>query len=76
MATQKVKVEVRKGKDGKPDIQRALKLFKSKVEESGHLKELRERQQFLKPSVVKRKQTQQAKRENQWKLEREKGEGV
>jgi small subunit ribosomal protein S21 len=69
MATQKVKVEVRKGKDGKPDIQRALKLFKNKVEESGHLKELRDRQQFLKPSVVKRKQTQQAKRENTWRIQ-------
>lgn len=71
MATQKVRVEVRKGKDGKLDIQRALKLFKNKVEESGHLKELRERQQFLKPSVVKRKQKQDAIRTQIWDRSRD-----
>lgn len=71
MATQKVRVEVRRGKDGKPDIQRALKMFKNKVEESGHLKELRERQEFLKPSVVKRKQKQDAIRTQIWDRSRD-----
>lgn len=41
-------------KDGK--IDRALKQFKRKFKQTGIVKELRERQQFTKPSVKKRKQ--------------------
>ncbi len=47
------------------EISSMLKRFKRKVEDSGHLIELRERKEFLKPSVVKRKQRQEAERK-QW----------
>ena len=40
-------------KDGE-NIERALKKFKRKFEKTGVLKELRTRQQFNKPSVLKR----------------------
>ena len=38
------------------DINKALKLLKKKVEDSGHLQELRDRKEYKKPSVVKREQ--------------------
>ena len=47
----------------KGDINRALKKYKRKVNDSGHLMELRERQEFKKPTTVRRKQKQQAIRE-------------
>jgi len=37
-------------------IEKALKKFKRKFEKTGIVKELRSRQAFAKPSVVKRKQ--------------------
>lgn len=37
-------------------IERALKKYKKKFERTGVVKELRERQQFTKPSVKRRKQ--------------------
>ena len=37
-------------------IERALKKFKRKFEKVGTVKELRSRQAFAKPSVIKRKQ--------------------
>ena len=40
-------------KDGE-NIERALKKFKRKFEKTGDIKELRSRQQFDKPSVLKR----------------------
>lgn len=40
-------------KDGE-NIERALKKFKRKFEKTGVIKELRERQAFIKPSVEKR----------------------
>ncbi|MCH4148393.1 MAG: 30S ribosomal protein S21 [Prevotella sp.] len=40
-------------KDGK-NIERALKKFKRKFEKTGVVKELRARQQYDKPSVLKR----------------------
>lgn len=40
-------------KDGE-NIERALKKFKRKFEKTGVMKELRSRQQFDKPSVLKR----------------------
>ena len=55
-----VSVQVRKG-----DIQKALKIFKRRVSESGHLFEVRKRQEFTKPTTIRRKQKQQAIRENQ-----------
>lgn len=55
-----VGVKVRKG-----ELHKALKLFKRKVEASGHLMELRERREYLKPSVKKRLQRNKAIREHQ-----------
>ena len=66
MKNSKVAVKVIKG-----NIQQALKKFKNKTMDSGHLQELRERQQFLKPSVVKRKQIKDAIRREQWDREKE-----
>jgi small subunit ribosomal protein S21 len=37
-------------------IDKALKKYKKKFEKTGVIKELRARQQFIKPSVVRRKQ--------------------
>lgn len=42
-------------KEGEP-IEKALKKFKKKFEKTGVLKELRERQKFIKPSVVRRQE--------------------
>ena len=42
------------------NIERALKKFKRKFEKTGIVKELRSRQAFIKPSVVKRKQSMHA----------------
>ena len=67
MKNSKVKVKVVKG-----NIQQALKKFKNKTMDSNHLQELRERQQFDKPSVVKRKMKKDAIRKEQW--DREKGD--
>ena len=55
-----VSVKVIKG-----DINRALKKFKRGVMDSGHLLELRERKEYTKPKTVRRKQKQQAIREQQ-----------
>ena len=44
------------------EISSMLKRFKRKVEDSGHLIELRNRKEYLKPSVVKRKAKQEAVR--------------
>jgi small subunit ribosomal protein S21 len=45
-----VSVQVRNG-----DINKALKIFKKRGFNSGHLMELRERQEYTKPTVTKRK---------------------
>lgn len=66
MATKKVIVEVRNG-----DINRALKLYKRKSMDSGHLQELKDRQQYTKPTTVRRKQKQQAIRLNARRLQDE-----
>ena len=50
-----VTVNVRKG-----DINKALKIFKRAVMDSGHLFELRERQEYTKPTTIRRKQKQKA----------------
>ena len=41
-------------------LDRALKKFKKKFEKTGVLRELRERQQFTKPSVKRRKEVLKA----------------
>jgi len=66
MKNSKVSVKVIKG-----DIQKALKKFKSKVNESSHLNEYKDRREYLKPSVVKRKQLKDAIREQKWSHEKE-----
>ena len=63
MSTKKVIVEVRNG-----DVNRALKLFKRKTMDSGHLQEVRDRKQYTKPTTVRRKQKQKAIRMNQLNL--------
>ena len=55
-----VSVKVIKG-----DINRALKKYKRRVNDSGHLLELRERKTYKKPTTVRRKAKQQAIREQQ-----------
>tara|TARA_E500000331_G_C16954199_1_gene581892 strand:+ start:223 stop:492 length:270 start_codon:yes stop_codon:yes gene_type:complete len=55
-----VSIKVRNG-----DIQKALKVFKRRVSDSGHLFEVRKRQEYIKPTTVRRKQKQQAIRANQ-----------
>ena len=42
------------------NIERALKKFKRKFEKTGVLKELRSRKQFVKPSLVKRRNMEKA----------------
>lgn len=49
----------------KGDINRALKKYKRKVNDSGHLLELRERKTYTKPKTIRRKQKLQAIREQQ-----------
>ena len=63
-----VTVQVRNG-----DLKKALSVFKKKVANSGHLIELKGRQEYLKPSVVKRLQKNKAvrARKKQERIERE-----
>ncbi len=42
------------------NIEKALKKFKRKFEKTGVMKELRSRQAFTKPSIVKREQVKKA----------------
>lgn len=42
------------------NIDRALKRFKRKFDRTGTMRQLRKRQQFTKPSVVRRQQVQKA----------------
>ena len=73
MSVTLVSVEVRNG-----DIQKALKLFKKKVEASGHIQELRERKEFKKPSVKKREQKNKVlyRLQKQRKLEQDRERGI
>lgn len=63
----RVTVIVRNG-----DINKALKVFKKKVNDSGHLLELRERKEYTKPKTVRRTMKLKAIRENQRRLIAEK----
>jgi ribosomal protein S21 len=58
-----IKVVVKNG-----DIAKALKVFKKKVNDSGHLLELRDRKEFTKPKTVRRTIKLKAIRENQRKV--------
>lgn len=63
----RVTVIVRNG-----DINKALKVFKKKVNESGHLLELRDRKEFVKPTTARRLTKEKAIRENQRQILNEK----
>ena len=49
----------------KGDINRALKKYKRRVNDSGHLLELRERKYYTKPKTIRRAEKQKAIREQQ-----------
>ena len=72
MAIVLASVEVRNN-----DINKALKILKRKVEDSGHLQELRERKEYKKPSVIKREKMNEvlykAKKAIQTEKDRERG---
>ncbi len=59
-------------KDGE-NIDRALKRFKRKFDRTKTMKTLRERKEFTKPSVVRRKQVQKAKYIQAIRTDEEKG---
>ena len=50
-----VSVQVRNG-----NIQKALKIFKRRIDDSGHLQLLRTKQQYTKPTTKRRKQNNRA----------------
>jgi small subunit ribosomal protein S21 len=56
MGVSLVKVVVRDG-----NIQKALQVYKKKVERSGHIEELKRRREYNKPSVIKHKLDQDIK---------------
>ncbi len=51
-----LKIKVKKGEK----IESALKRLKRKFRDTGVMKQLRERKEFLKPSIIRRKQIQKA----------------
>lgn len=53
--TTRASVEVRNG-----DIVKALKVFKRKVIQSGHLEILKNRKEYIKPSLQRRREMQKA----------------
>ncbi len=67
MSKKKVSVEVRNG-----DINKALKVFKNQVYDSGHLQEVRDRQEYTKPTTARRKEKLTAIRNEQRRVEQEK----
>ena len=52
-------------------IDRALKKYKRKFEKTGVVKELRERQKFTKPSIIKREERRKAIYIQQLRLQEE-----
>jgi small subunit ribosomal protein S21 len=52
-------------------IEKALKKFKRKVEKTGLIKQLRERQKFTKPSIVRREEIKRAIYSNTFKANQE-----
>jgi len=47
------------------NVEKALRIFSKKVQTSGKLKEYKERQQFEKPSIKKKREKSAAKRREQ-----------
>lgn len=64
-----LRVEVRNG-----DFNKALRLFKKKVQEAGIIQEVRDRQQYVKPSEVRKKA--KAAGRKRWLKKQEKLEGA
>ena len=66
-------VEVKNG-----DIQKALKLFKKKVDQSNHIQELKDRREYKKPSVVKREKMNKVlyRLQKERKLEQDRERGI
>ncbi len=52
-----LRIKVKKGEK----IEGALKRLKRKLRDTGVMKQLRERKEFTKPSIIRRKQIQKAK---------------
>lgn len=52
-------------------IEKALKKFKRKVEKTGLIRNLRERQKFTKPSIQRREEIKKAIYSNQYKQKQE-----
>jgi small subunit ribosomal protein S21 len=48
------------------NLEKALKVLKNKFFKTGMTKELRDRKEFLKPSVIKRLEKEKAKRKNKF----------
>lgn len=59
-----LRVEVRDG-----NVEKALRIFSKKVQNSGILKEYKERQEFVKPSVKKRRAKKAAAKEGHTSLD-------
>ena len=51
----------------KGNIERALKLFKSKFKKTGTLKEVRERKNFIKPSLKRKIQKEKSIKRDKYK---------
>ena len=49
------------------NVEKALGIFKRKVKDSGLMYELREREHYKKPSVLKKEMKNRAKARNYWK---------
>lgn len=62
-----VTIKVRNG-----DLAQALKVFKKKVSASGHIDELKKRQEYIKPTTKRRLVKQKAKRRNDLQVLNEK----
>lgn len=56
--------------DGK--FEKAMRLFKKKIEESGLLKDLKEREEYVKPSIQRKLDRNAAKRRWKKKLQQDK----
>jgi len=63
----KTRTEVRNG-----NIEKALKQFKRKTIDSGHLQELKDRKEYTKPKTIRRREKQQAIRREQLRVWNEK----
>ena len=61
-----LRVEVEEGR-----FEKALRLFKKKVDDAGLLKEVRERQEYVKPSIERKLKKNAAKKRWQKKLEKD-----